>query len=194
MISAGSSRWLAWLSMIRVHQWTKNFLIFVPLLTAFRIGDPDSVRKSVLAFFAFSLLASATYIVNDLKDLESDRAHPRKRSRAIASGAISIPASIAAAAFLGACSVILGWYAGPLFLGMMGIYLVLTTAYSLLLKSYFLLDVILLALLYGWRILAGSVVIEVATSEWLLAFSSFLFLGDPVSLIVLVRFTALGIS
>jgi 4-hydroxybenzoate polyprenyltransferase len=167
----------AWVSMARVHQWTKNLLIFVPLVTAFALTDPVHLRSAFLAFLAFSFLASATYIGNDWKDLENDRAHPRKRNRAIASGMVSIPESVAVAALLLAAATAASWSLGPRFQLMMLGYVGITAAYSLLLKGYFLLDVIVIAMLYMWRILAGAVAIEVTASSWLLAFSTLFFFG-----------------
>lgn len=177
MASESFGHFLNWLSMARVHQWTKNLLILVPLITAFAFDNSDSLIQAGLAFFSFSLLASATYIGNDLKDVESDRSHPRKRNRAIASGAVRVNTAIAVAVALILLSALVAWRLSLGFQLMLVGYLALTVTYSLVLKEYFLLDVILLALLYTWRILAGSLAIGVETSTWLLAFSTFFFFG-----------------
>ena len=166
-----------WLRALRVHQWLKNLLIFVPVLTAFSFTEIGKLATVAVAFIAFSFAASATYIVNDLGDLESDRIHRRKRLRPFASAKIPILQGLAVAgsalilAFVLAISVSKGLFM------MLILYVVLTSAYSWVLKEYVLLDVLILSLLYTLRILAGSVVLGVATSSWLLAFSVFMFLS-----------------
>ncbi|MFN7725210.1 MAG: UbiA family prenyltransferase [Rubrivivax sp.] len=168
--------WKTFAKAIRVHQWVKNVLLFVPALTSFAF---DGTRLSVLllAFLAFSLTASATYIVNDLWDLENDRAHPTKRNRPFASGALSIPAGAFVALLCLAGGIALATMVGRGFLVCLLVYLVATSLYSWVLKTYVLLDVLSLALLYTLRILAGSVALGVSTTPWLLAFSMFTFLS-----------------
>jgi len=166
-----------WARAIRVHQWVKNLLIFVPLLTAFSFFDIDKLTNTVIAFFAFSLLASATYIVNDLWDLECDRTHIRKRHRPLASSEISIGKALIASVVLLLSGLSLALVISQQFLLMLLLYLFITSSYSSVLKHYVLLDVIILSLLYTLRILSGSVAIEVVTSTWLLAFSAFIFLS-----------------
>lgn len=166
-----------WIKAVRVHQWLKNLLLFVPLLTAFSFLDPAKLTASLIAFFAFSFAASATYVVNDLWDLENDRAHPRKRNRPFASGIISIPAGLSmATGFLSAAFVLALSVSTGLTVVLLS-YLILTSAYSWFLKQYVLIDVLTLSLLYTVRILAGAVAIGVTTSPWLLAFSVFAFLS-----------------
>jgi len=165
-----------WVKALRMHQWVKNVLLFVPLLTAFSF-ELHSVRLVLLAFLAFSMAASATYIVNDLWDLDSDRAHPRKRYRPFASGRLSIPQGVAVASLALAAGIGLATAVGPGFLAILSLYLVLTSAYSWVLKAYVLLDVLMLGLLYTLRILAGAVSVGIAASPWLLAFSMFIFLS-----------------
>lgn len=167
----------AWLPALRVHQWSKNLLIFVPLLTAFSFLDLGKVGASLLAFVSFSLAASATYLVNDLWDLDNDRAHPRKRGRPFASGRLGIPQGLGAALLLLAAALFLASSVSDGFLVMLLAYLVATSAYSWRLKQYVLIDVLTLSLLYTLRILAGAMAIGVATSPWLLAFSVFVFLS-----------------
>jgi 4-hydroxybenzoate polyprenyltransferase len=166
-----------WLRALRVHQWLKNLLLFVPLLTAFSFTDINKLASMVLAFLAFSFAASATYMVNDLWDLENDRAHPRKRLRPFASARIPILNGLAVAAGTLLLAFGLAFAVSNGFLLMLLIYLVLTSAYSWVLKEYVLIDVLMLSLLYTLRILAGSVAIGIATSSWLLAFSVFMFLS-----------------
>lgn len=166
-----------WAKTLRIHQWSKNLLIFVPLLTAFSFLDVGKLIDSVVAFVAFSLTASATYIVNDLWDLDSDRNHPRKKLRPIASARISIVAASAAAAACLAAGFALAWMLSAQFFMMLVLYSAFTSVYTWVLKRYVLIDVIALSLLFTIRIIAGSVAIDVATSTWLLAFSMFLFLS-----------------
>lgn len=166
-----------WLRAIRVHQWLKNLLIFVPLLTTFGFMDVGSLARVGLAFVAFSLAASATYIGNDLWDLTNDRAHPRKRRRPFASGALPILKGVGVAGIALVVALALACAVSAGFFWMLVLYLVLTSFYSWVLKGYVLMDVVMLSLLYTVRILAGSVAIGVITSSWLLAFSAFIFLS-----------------
>ncbi|MBV9890913.1 MAG: UbiA family prenyltransferase [Rhizobacter sp.] len=165
-----------WLRAIRIHQWTKNVLLFVPLVLGLKFSL-ESTSQVLLAFAAFSLVASATYLVNDLWDLDSDRVHARKRHRPLASGLISIPQALAAAFLLLAGGLVLAAGLGARFLGMVVVYLVATSAYSWVLKRYMIADVVALASLYTLRIVAGAVAIDVRLTSWLLAFSVFLFLS-----------------
>jgi 4-hydroxybenzoate polyprenyltransferase len=167
----------AWLRALRVHQWLKNLLLFVPLFTAFAFFDLDRLATLALAFIAMSLGASATYIANDLWDLDNDRRHPRKRLRPFASGQLPITHGVGCALLLLALSCGIGFAASPAFAGMLALYLVLTTAYSWFLKTRVLADVIMLSLLYTLRIVAGSIAVGISISHWLLAFSVFTFLS-----------------
>jgi 4-hydroxybenzoate polyprenyltransferase len=167
----------AWVRAVRVHQWLKNLLLFVPMLTAFSFTDFGKLASMVLAFLAFSFAASATYVVNDLWDLESDRAHPRKRLRPFASARLPILHGLAVAAGALLLAFVLAFVVSTSFFLMLLLYLALTSAYSWALKEYVLIDVLMLSLLYTLRILAGSVAVGIATSSWLLAFSVFMFLS-----------------
>ncbi|HEY9101952.1 UbiA family prenyltransferase [Chitinimonas sp.] len=166
-----------WLRALRVHQWLKNLLLFVPMLTAFSFMQPAKLLTMACAFLAFSLVASATYVANDLWDLENDRAHPRKRHRPFASGALPLHHGVAVAALALTSAFLLASTVSQGFTLVLLAYLVLTSSYSWALKGYVLLDVLMLALLYTLRIVAGSVAIGVVTSSWLLAFSVFIFLS-----------------
>ncbi len=168
---------MTWSRAFRIHQWIKNLLLFVPLLTAFSFIEQDSVFNAILGFFAFSLIASGTYVFNDLWDLQSDRVHPRKKKRPFASSEIPILQGVFAAFFIMVLGFCLGWIISKEFLLILLLYLLLTKSYSVVLKEYVLIDVIILSILYTIRIIAGSVAIEVETSNWLLAFSSFIFLS-----------------
>ncbi len=172
---------------IRVHQWAKNTLIFLPLLLAHRTSPP-LLLDAILAFLCFSLCASGTYIVNDLLDIEADRQHPRKRHRAFASGNLSAASGVAISlAFLIASFTTAALLLPPGFLGWLGLYLVTTLAYSLALKRIVILDVVVLSALYTLRMLAGAAATATYISPWLAAFSIFIFL----SLAMVKRFSEL---
>ena len=160
-----------WLGALRIHQWLKNLLLFVPLLTAFAFADIDAWLTLLVAFVSLSFGASATYIANDLWDLDNDRRHPRKCGRPFASGALPISKGVAVAACLLSISLALGGLVSATFLSFLVLYLVLTTVYSWNLKSRVLLDVIVLSLLYTLRVVAGSVTVGIRLSGWLLMFS-----------------------
>lgn len=164
-----------WLRALRIHQWAKNLLLFVPLLTAFSYQDISKLQSIMLAFFAFSLTASATYMGNDLWDLESDRAHPRKKYRPFASAQIPILNGVALAAGLLIVGLVLAVNVSLNFFWMLLLYLLITTTYTGKLKAYVLIDVLVLSLLYTLRIIAGSITLDIPTSSWLLAFSVFIF-------------------
>ena len=162
---------------LRLVQWAKNLLEFVPLLTSHRILEREALTVGVLAFLAFSLVASAVYLVNDLVDLEDDRRHPVKRLRPLASG--ELPASVAYALVpllaLGAAA--LTWRLPSAFGMYLAAYVGANLVYSLAAKRVALLDVFILAALYTMRILAGAAAAAVPVSHWLLAFSMFAFLS-----------------
>jgi 4-hydroxybenzoate polyprenyltransferase len=174
--------------LMRVHQWAKNALLFVPLFTGHQLGNWKLMLACSCGIIAFSLAASSIYILNDLMDLPSDRVHPRKRSRPLASGAISIPAGLAVAMILLAASIGLCLPLPLAFLATLLAYLLTTTLYTFLLKKKLILDVICLAALYTLRILAGGAATGVEISTWLMAFSMFFFL----SLAFVKRFTELN--
>jgi 4-hydroxybenzoate polyprenyltransferase len=165
----------AYLKAARVYQWLKNVLIFLPLLTASLLTDAEALASAVRAFVAFSLCASAIYILNDLFDLPSDRGHPRKRNRPFASGVIPVSHGLVMAPILLATGLLVAANGGIGLLIVTALYVVITTFYSLFLKTFVLADVITLAGLYTIRVVAGAVAIDVTASFWLLAFSMSLF-------------------
>jgi len=161
------------LKAMRPHQWAKNLLILLPIIAS---HDFNALGTALLAMVAFSLIASSVYILNDLVDLPSDRAHPRKRRRPFASGEAQIPHGIGLAAFLivAAFGLSLALLPGG-FVAILLLYLSGTVAYTFWLKRKLLVDIIALAGLYTARILAGGAATGIALSPWLLAFSMFLF-------------------
>tara|TARA_R110000737_G_scaffold335362_1_gene354107 strand:+ start:24 stop:1454 length:1431 start_codon:yes stop_codon:yes gene_type:complete len=166
---------LVWIKQLRVHQWIKNVLIFVPLLVTAGFTNLNSILFASLAFISFSFLASATYIINDLLDLESDRNHKRKKFRPLAAGTISILHAKLAALILFSASLYIALNLNSLFAYTLVVYLVLTLLYSFKIKQYIAMDVIVLACLYTIRIIAGAAVLNVPVSFWLLSFSMFVF-------------------
>lgn len=165
------------LKTIRVHQWLKNVLIAVPLFLNHTFLDLGSITAAIIAFFSFSFFASSVYIVNDLSDLKADRAHPKKRNRPLASGAISIPSSAILWVGLLSASAFLASLLPIEFLYVMIVYAMITTAYTFVLKRKLLVDVFTLASLYTIRIVAGAFATHSGLSFWLLAFSIFFFLS-----------------
>jgi 4-hydroxybenzoate polyprenyltransferase len=176
--STSTSRLRAALKALRLHQWSKNALVIVPVLLAPHGLSSAGLRHAAIAALALSLCASAGYIFNDLRDVEADRAHPTKNRRPFASGALPLAYGPPLVLLLIAVSVGLSlWMLPHSFLAMLALYFVITLSYSFYLKSKVLIDVIVLAWLYTLRVLAGGVATGVSISTWLLAFSMFIFLS-----------------
>jgi 4-hydroxybenzoate polyprenyltransferase/phosphoserine phosphatase len=163
-----------WLKALRVHQYAKNGLVFVPLLTAHAYAPPFIV-KALLAFVAFSLCASSVYLLNDLIDLDADRRHPTKQRRPFACGAIPIVHGVIAIPILLFFAFLCAFAASLPLVGALTAYFALTLSYSLSLKRKLIVDVVVLAMLYTLRVIAGAAALPVIPSEWLLAFSMFVF-------------------
>jgi 4-hydroxybenzoate polyprenyltransferase len=160
---------------LRLHQWAKNALVFAPLVLGGKAGDLSAWLNALLGFFALSFVASATYIVNDLWDLPSDRRHWSKRMRPLASGDLSIRAGIVLAIAGLAAGFGLVTSAGPAALAMLGLYTAGALSYSFAWKRVAILDVFVLASLFTLRLGFGIVLTEVRLSPWLLVFSMFVF-------------------
>lgn len=175
-LSAGD-RLRAALRALRPHQWAKNVLLFIPLLAAHRVANSAALSNTVLGFAAFCLCASSAYVLNDMLDLQADRAHERKYRRPFASGNLPLWAGFILAPALLAASGLIGGVLSRQFLLLLGGYYILTTAYSLALKGMIFIDAFALAGLYTLRIIAGAAAAGVPLSFWLLLFSVFLFLS-----------------
>jgi 4-hydroxybenzoate polyprenyltransferase len=161
---------------LRPHQWAKNLLLFVPLYFAHEYDDWSLVFSAVMAFVSFSFCASSIYVLNDLVDLPSDRRHRSKRNRPLASGALSIPEGLALMAGTFALSIFLAIrFVNQDFVWVVFGYVALTTLYSFFLKQRLIIDVLTLASLFTYRVIAGGVAVQVPLSFWLLAFSIFFF-------------------
>ena len=175
------------LRCMRVYQWAKNILVFTPLLLAHKLLQPGAMVKAFTAFAALSFAASFVYVVNDLLDLESDRKHPRKRLRPLASGVLSIRQGVLLAALLVVSAALLSFLLPPMAQLLIALYVVTSTLYSTVLKQMLFLDVMVLASLYALRILYGGTATHVPISPSTLAFSIFLF----ISLAICKRLTEL---
>ncbi|SEK24021.1 UbiA family prenyltransferase [Pacificibacter marinus] len=163
-----------YIKALRPHQWVKNILIFVPILLAQHL-DLTTLFMGLLGFIAFSLVASSVYVINDLLDLDADRAHPRKCKRPFAAGTVPIQHGTAIAAVLLGLGTAVSLCVGPVFLLTLVFYFAATIGYSLYFKRRIIIDICVLAGLYTMRIIAGGVVANVMISVWLLAFSIFFF-------------------
>jgi 4-hydroxybenzoate polyprenyltransferase len=164
------------LKAARLHQWAKNLLIFVPLLLSHALSL-SRLLTAMLAFLCFSLAASATYIVNDLLDIEADRRHVRKRLRPFASGDLSAFAGMGMVAVFLLFSLAGARLLPAEYYGWLLLYLATTVAYTLYLKRLALVDVLVLSGLYTLRLLAGGAATHTVISHWLAGFSIFLFLS-----------------
>jgi hypothetical protein len=169
------ARTLALVRAMRPHQWVKNLLVFVPLVTARAVGDIGGWAEAFLTFWAFSLTASGIYLINDLCDLAADRQHPQKCARPFASGVLPPQIGLIVAPLLVIAGGSLGAASGTW--PVLAVYAALSLGYSFFLKSQPLVDVFVLTALYTIRLIGGGIATGYAVSTWLLAFSSFLFLA-----------------
>ncbi|MEZ4723624.1 MAG: UbiA family prenyltransferase [Candidatus Kapaibacterium sp.] len=175
------------LKEIRVYQWVKNILLFLPIVLAHTVDNITDLTNVLIGFFSFSISASFVYVLNDLLDLDSDRNHPRKKNRPLASGDLPIQIGIALVPILFIIGVGLSLLLNFKFQLILLAYILITTAYSFSLKKIPILDIIILATLFTSRIVAGAFAANVYLSMWILAFSMFFFMN----LAVLKRYTEL---
>lgn len=176
-----------WLRAMRLYQWAKNLLVFVPLLGAHAWANTAAVTQVCLAFLIFGLAASSVYLLNDLLDLDEDRHHPRKKLRPFASGMLPVAHGVVATVLFLATAVLLTGLLSPGFRAALAAYYAVTLAYSFYLKKIVLIDILVLAGLYTVRLIAGGAAVNLGLSFWLLAFSVFLFM----SLALVKRYTEL---
>jgi len=175
------------LKAIRTHQWAKNILLILPLLLSHKLSW-QTIAPAIEAFFCFSFVASANYLVNDLLDIESDRQHLKKRLRPFAAGDLSVVTGLAMALLLIAAACLLLPHLPGVFALWLLAYAVTTSAYSFYLKRVPLVDVLVLSGLYTLRMLAGGAATATTISPWLSSFAVFLFL----SLAMVKRFSELA--
>jgi decaprenyl-phosphate phosphoribosyltransferase len=154
--------------LLRPSQWIKNLLLFVPIFFAGKVQDASLWLPLVLAFFSFSLMASAVYVLNDYCDIERDRLHPKKRFRPLASGVVTLPQARVLFVFLVVISLIISYLVSLSLSGLVAAYLLLNIAYSLRLKHEAIIDITILACGFLLRIFAGSLPFEIVVSKWLI--------------------------
>jgi len=159
---------LAMLRLMRPHQWLKNGFVFVGLIFGHLWGDLATVQSVLLAAAAFCLISSAIYVVNDLKDREADRLHPKKRKRPLAAGLVSTPQALLLSAACAIAGVWLAWLASPTVLVIVVSYALMNIAYTLRLKQVVILDVFIIAAGFMLRIMAGTIGVGIPPSSWLL--------------------------
>ncbi len=173
IIERTASERSALIKAMRPHQWLKNLLVFAPIITSNGLEDLSAWRRAAMTFLAFCLVASATYLINDLFDLGADRSHPTKRNRPFASGALAVRTGLLLAPLLMAAGLAAG---GMVEVGLfLTAYALVSIGYSMKLKEFALVDLFALAFLYTLRLFAGGVATGYRVSLWLLAFSGFLF-------------------
>ena len=153
---------------LRPAQWSKNLLVFAGLLFGRRLFDATAVLDAVSAFAVFCTLSGVVYLVNDIADRDSDRRHPLKSQRPIASGALPVTVAAAVAAALAAAGLGVAYAIGPAFAGVAAVYLALQVLYSFLLKHIVIIDVLTIAIGFVLRAVGGAVAVQVEISHWLL--------------------------
>lgn len=159
---------------LRPSQWAKNLFVLAPLVFGSRLGDAAAVTRALLALLAFCCAASAVYLLNDLRDREEDRLHPRKRLRPLAAGTLPVATAVAALLVLLAAAAALAWWLGPGFTRVLGAYLFINVLYTLWFKHMVILDVMSIGLLFVLRVLAGAEATGVQVSSWLFLCTTFL--------------------
>ena len=164
-----------WIRALRLHQWSKNVLLFAPLFLSGVFLQWEGVVRAAIGFLIFGFVASATYVINDLSDLSADRRHAVKRHRPFASGALPVVQGLIAAPLMLVVGVAAAQALSPAFALWLCIYLVTTLAYSFRLKRVPFLDVFVVGWLFTIRLLMGIALAESAPSAWLLAFSMMFF-------------------
>jgi len=177
VINSDHNQFKVFLRALRIHQWAKNLLLFLPLLLSHQLNNPELILYSLASFFSFSLCASSVYLLNDLLDLEHDRQHATKRARPFAAGELSLHIGLIATPSLLIMAFLVATLMPWQFIVVLLSYYLLTVLYSFYLKAFAIVDVLLLACLYTIRIIAGAAAISTIPTFWLLAFSMFMFMS-----------------
>ena len=164
-----------WIQAVRVHHWSKNVLVFVPMVLGQSWREPAAIFHTLLAFILLLVLTSSTYLINDIADVQSDRQHWSKRRRPIASGRIPIRTALGAGVAGVVFVLLVGMIVSPALFASLAAYLALTLGYSLWLRRVPLLDLLVIALLFGMRLVIGVAVLNQAFSGYLLSFALFFF-------------------
>ena len=163
------------IKQIRLYQWAKNFIIFIPALASFQIFDYNIFKNSLMGFFSFSFIASSIYVMNDIVDVDQDRKHPKKKYRPIANGDLEILHGLLLIMVLLAIGLSLAISLGYRFLIIVIFYILLNILYTFKLKKVIILDIIILMSFYNLRLIGGHVIDQIPLSTWLLSFCLFLF-------------------
>lgn len=163
----------AWLSALRPRQWAKNVLVFAVPLGAGQLFEPEILLPSIGAFVAFCLISSATYLINDVRDVEADRGHPTKQYRSIASGRLPVSAAITTSIVFAVAAIVLSWLIQPALAGVVAVYAAVTLTYSLLLKHEPVVELALLAMGFLLRAIAGGAASDLPISQWFLIVAGF---------------------
>lgn len=171
---------MKYLRLLRAHQWIKNIFVLLPLIFSGGFLVPEMIIRTFIACIAFSLVASGMYVMNDIRDLESDKKHCEKSKRPIASGEITVRKALLVGSLSLIAGIFAGYYLGILFLVVQMVYIITNAIYSYYGKSVVILDILLLALFYVIRVFAGAVAIDVVVSSWLFLTTFFLalFIGS----------------
>ncbi len=162
------------LKLIRIPQWIKNFFVFVPLVFSLNLFRGNYFLTSLLGFAAFCLTSSIVYIINDIADVEADRAHPKKKNRPIASGKISPKQGLVISFFFAVAAAVICLFADTNFVLLLILFFLINVLYSMKLKHIVLLDIFSIAAGFLIRVLAGAVIINVAISSWLVLTTMFI--------------------
>jgi 4-hydroxybenzoate polyprenyltransferase len=182
-----SSIFRALIIAIRPHQWVKNLLIFVPLFVSNQWYIPNLIIRALIGFISFSLIASSVYVINDIFDIQNDRAHIKKKYRPFAASDISIGHGLIIFLFFALAGLFAGYLLDVIYFFLLMTYLILNLLYSIYLKKFVLIDILILSQFYTLRVVSGGIITNIELSFWLLAFSVFIFF----SLAIAKRYTEL---
>lgn len=169
------------IKLARPKQWVKNFFVFAPLLFSKHVFDSNYVIAALFAFVVFCLSSSTVYIINDIMDVESDRSHPKKKFRPIASGEISVRQALIFLAVLIGIIVLMFFFQKPIFIFVISLYFLTNLIYSLKIKSIVLLDVFFISFGFMLRVLGGAAAISVSVSSWMILTTIFISLFLAIS-------------
>lgn len=155
------------IKLLRPHQWLKNLLVLFPPFFAGKISDPAVTEKIIPVLIAFSLAASSSYIINDVRDIKADGRHHDKRKRAVARGTISISSALVLAVILLVASVLLAASVSEGFQGLLVLYIFISAVYTFLIKSIAIADILFISIGYVIRVLSGGEAFSIPVSSWL---------------------------
>ena len=158
---------MALIQLLRPGHWVKNFFLFIPLFLAGQLFNFDKFPALLMGFAAVSLVASSVYIINDYRDIESDKLHPEKSKRPLAAGTVSTTQAFVLLAICLITGFFIAWSLGYKFFGLLGVYFLMNLGYSLGLKNVSILDIMIVALGFSLRVKMGGVIAQLPITEWL---------------------------